>query len=152
MELENFKKMIGDISHWQSSIPPMCPNQAEYDIFERLINKRTPVCLLGQTKVLIPLSNYAVDLNPFSNEIFTIQKDWREMTETAKVIIGDGILNLLGLNFVEKVMKLCDTFICRVFLDKFPWMKYATIFPKEFPNSDIIIKTQENIVIVAWNN
>ena len=146
----DFEEMINDVNHWQSFSPPYCPNQQEVDIFAYYSKDYSPVCLTGMTKELIHLCDYAVDLNPIEIGKPTIKCDWREMKECG-AIIGDGILNLIGLDYYKKAMEISNRFICRVFMEKLPKMKYAEFFPKEFPDCSKIIKTQENIVIVIWN-
>lgn len=141
-----------DTFHWQNLQPPLSPNSYEVSLFSMLTEHHDNICLLGMTKQLIPLCNVAVDLYPIDLQIDTIKGDWNNITTKYDAIIGDGVLNLAGLQLVDHLLKYSNTVVCRVFLDKLPGMKYATHFPQIFPNAKYIIETQPNIVIVKWIN
>ena len=143
--------LIKDTLHWENLKPPLAPNEDEVLIYRQFIGDSTPVYLLGMTKELVPLCNVAVDLHPRDIGKPTIKSDWNDL-DGIKVgaIIGDGIINLTGFDFIEKTLLLTDKLICRVFMAKQPGMKYATFFPTEFPGKHSIIHTQENIAIVKW--
>ena len=147
---EKLLKIIEDTDHWHGKLPPFSPNEAEVVIYKQLIGDLFPVCLLGMTEKLVPLCDVAVDLNPVSINKITIKCNWNDLKDHYAVIIGDGVINLEGMQFVENMSKLCDRFISRVFLNKLEGMKYATFFPNEFPGSKEVIHTQENIAIVIW--
>lgn len=150
MDQKIFEIMIEDTKHWQSTNPPLCPNEQEIEIFKTYIGNKKPACLLGMTKQLLPFCDFCVDLNPINVGKPVIQTDWRNMNTPAEIMVGDGVLNLVGLEFIEKLKNLCNSFVCRVFLKKLEGMKYAEIFPTEFPESKNIIYTQENIAIVIY--
>jgi hypothetical protein len=111
-----------------------------------------PICLLGMTKELIEFCDFMVDINPIKQEKPVVRCDWSKLNQQVDVIIGDGVLNLSGINLVKDLLKITNKLICRVFLKKLEGMKYATNFPTEFPGSTIIIPTQENVVMVIWEN
>ena len=104
------------------------------------------------TKELQHLCDYMIDLHPIKQTKPVIKKNWNSFNEYVGCIIGDGVLNLEGLQLVDKLISKCDKLICRVFLEKFSWMKYAKHFPKEFVNAKFVIPTQENICVVVWEN
>ena len=149
--MESFHQMIQDSAHWHNTEPPYCPNKEEIFIYRKMIGTSTPVYLLGMTKQLIDLCDIAIDLNPIDIGKPVIKADWRSMEGfKAGAIIGDGVLNLVGLDFYKKALELSNKFICRVFTEKLSKMKYAQIFPKEFPQHKLIIRTQKNISMVLW--
>lgn len=143
--------MYKDNSHFFNlSMPPYGPNPYEVKIYEQEIEKRSPVCLLGLTSSLRHLCDYMVDWTEIETNKPLIVCDWREMDLKSEVMIGDGPVNLYGLDFVDKMMTLTNKFVTRVFLKKLEKMKYATFFPTDFPNAKKIIRTQEDIAIVVW--
>jgi len=139
--------LIEDTQHWQNLQPPLAPNAVEVAIYSRHIEGRRPVCLLGLTKSLLPLSDVTVDLADGA----TIKSNWNDLTGSYGAVIGDGVLNLEGLQLINRVAKVTSRFVARVFTKKLPGMKYATIFPTEFPGSSFVIQTQENVVIVVYD-
>ena len=143
--------MINDTNHWQNLKPPLAPNPYEVELFKFHINQLRPVCLLGMTKELIPLCDFMVDLNPISQNKPVIKSDWKELDKQSSVIIGDGVLNLSGLDLIYSLLKLTTKIVCRVFLKKLNGMKYAQHFPKEFLGSELVIPTQENVAMVIWS-
>ncbi len=144
------ENLIKDTNHWQNLNPPLSPNEYEVEMYRHHTKRYGPVCLLGMTKELIPFCDFMVDLNPIHQEKPVIKCDWTKITQDSEVIIGDGVLNLCGLDLVKDLLKITNKLICRVFLQKLEGMKYATHFPKEFPGSSIVIPTQENVVMVIW--
>ena len=143
--------MIDDTQHWQNLKPPLAPNDYEVKLFKFHTNGLHPVCLLGMTKELIPLCDYMVDLNPIQQNKPVIQSDWQNLDKQSSVIIGDGVLNLAGLELIDHLLKLTDKIICRVFLKKLDGMKYAQHFPNKFLGAKLVIPTQENIAMVVWS-
>ena len=143
--------MIHDTQYWQNLQPPLAPNAYEVELFKLHTNGLHPVCLLGMTKELIPLCDYMVDLNPIPQNKPIIQSDWKNLNKESSVIIGDGVLNLAGLELINCLLKLTTKIVCRVFLKKFNGMKYAQHFHTEFLGASLVIPTQENISIVIWN-
>lgn len=145
------KKLIQDTEHWQNLKPPLCPNQYEIELYRFHSKGMGPVCLLGMTKDLIELCDFMVDLNPIQQKKPVIKSDWKGIKNFSEVVLGDGVLNLLGLGLVEDLLKVTNKLVCRVFHKKLEGMKYATHFPNEFPGAELIIPTQENISMVIWS-
>lgn len=139
-----------DQNHWFGKNPPMSPNEYEVEIYRHYCKGYKPVCLLGMTEQLQPLCDYMVELYPLPQTKPVIKLDWNDISESCDVIIGDGVLNLEGIQLANKLRTLCKRLVCRVFLDKFEWMKYSKYFPKEFPGASLVIPTQKNIAIVVW--
>lgn len=145
-------KSTEDTEHWQNLTPPLCPNDYEVEIYKHHAKGQGSVCLLGMTQKLQFLCDFMVDLNPIHQNKPVIKCDWNDLNEYAEVVIGDGVINLEGIQLIDKLLKKYNKIICRVFIKKFPWMKYATHFPNEFPKSKLVIPTQKDIVIVIWQN
>lgn len=146
----NFNDMINDKNHWHGRNPPLCPNPYEIECYKYNIKNKSPVCLLGMTKELLPLCDYAIDLNPVECDKPVRKMNWWDILEFSEVMIGDGVLNLVGLEFVDKVARLMtNSLVCRVFLKKQPWMKYATHFPTSFPGATWF-ESQPDIAMVRW--
>jgi hypothetical protein len=143
--------MILDTQHWQNLKPPLSPNEYEIELFKLHINGLHPVCLLGMTKELIPLCDFMVDINPIPQDKSVIKLDWKDLDKKSSVIIGDGVLNLAGIELIDHLLNLTDKIVCRVFLKKLEGMKYAQYFPQEFLGAELIIPTQENVVMVIWD-
>jgi hypothetical protein len=143
--------MILDTQHWQNLKPPLSPNEYEIELFKLHINGLHPVCLLGMTKELIPLCDFMVDINPIPQNKPIIKLDWKDLDKKSSVIIGDGVLNLAGIELIDHLLKLTDKIVCRVFLKKLEDMKYAQYFPQKFLGAELIIPTQENIIMVIWD-
>lgn len=143
--------LTDDVLHWQNLKPPLCPNEQEVAVYRELIGDSTPVYLLGMTKQLVELCDVAVDLNPRDIGKPVIKSNWNDLSGFyAGAIIGDGIINLTGFDFIQKSLSLTDKLICRVFMAKQPGMKYATFFPRDFPGNHRTIVTQKDIAIVIW--
>lgn len=143
--------LLEDTEHWQNLKPPLSPNIEEVEIYKNQVKGMQPICLLGMTKELIPMCDYMVDLNPIKTSKKVIQCDWLNLEECSEAIIGDGVINLAGMRLVNSMRKICRKLVCRVFTKKLPGMKYATNFPDNFPDSRLIIPTQENVVVVVWD-
>lgn len=145
--------MHNDREHWQNLSPPLAPNKFEIEVYEDMLIGYQQVTLLGMTKELIPLVSLAIDLNPIETiGVCTAKRDWNNLGAfQTDAIIGDGVINLIGIELVPKIMRHCDIFISRVFLRPFPGMKYATHFPNRFPKAQAIIRTQPGVIIAIWN-
>lgn len=143
-------ELLKDTEHWRNLSPPLSPNKLEVELYEKYVEGRGPVCLLGMTKELAHLCEYMVDLNPSQQERPVIKSDWRDFNGIADVIIGDGVLNLSGMDLVPKLLSRCDLLVCRVFLRKLEGMKYAKHFPNDFPGSREVIVTQPDVAVVVW--
>jgi hypothetical protein len=144
--------LLEDTHHWHNLQPPLAPNEYEVEIYRHHIKGLVPVCLLGMTKPLIPLCDFMVDANPVRAEKKVIKCDWNDLKERSSVVIGDGVLNLCGVELAHKMLTLADKAIFRVFLKKLEGMKYAKYFPKEFLDADMVIPTQKDVAIVIWSN
>jgi len=145
--------ITSDVTHWHVTAmrPPLCPNEEEVKLYKKLVGDVKPVYLLGMTANLIELCDVAVDLSPVPINKPCIQANWLEMMGfRAGAFIGDGVINLAGQELINKVSKMTDILVCRVFLRKFDWMKYATYFPTNFPDADTVVITQQDIAIVRW--
>ena len=143
--------LIDDTKHWQNLLPPLCPNEDEVALFKKAIGGRKPVYLLGLTKQLLDLCDVAIDLNPLPVNKPTLQLDWNDLKGfQAEVVIGDGVLNLVSID-MDNLAKLTKRFVCRVFLRKHAGMKYATLFPNEFPKATSVTCTQEGVALVVWD-
>ena len=143
-------KPTEDSEHWQNLSPPLCPNDYEVEIYKHHSIGHGIVGLLGMTNKLQKICSFMVDLNPTHQTKPVIKCDWNDLHEYADVIIGDGVLNLEGLQLANRLLNKYQKLICRVFLKKFSWMKYATHFPQKFPDAKLVIPTQEDIAIVVW--
>lgn len=143
-----------DANHWVGKAPPFSPNKYEIELYRHHTKGYGPICLFGMTKSLQPLCDFMIDINPSPQEKPVIKMDWNDYKGEgnlySEVVIGDGILNLEGIQLAETIMRYCEKLICRVFLKKFEWMIYAEHFPQKFPGSSLLIPTQEDIAIVVW--
>lgn len=147
------EKYIQDKDHWVNLKPPLSPNDYEIEIYRHHIKGLKPVCLLGTTKKLIPLCDFMVDLSPSDNlEKEVLKCDWRSFGKFSEVVVGDGVLNLEGQDLVYDLLKFTKKVICRVFLKKLEGMKYAKYFPNSFLDAELVIPTQENVVIAIWRD
>jgi hypothetical protein len=140
-----------DPAYWQNLVPPYAPNADELALYRSLVGAATPVCLLGMTRDLVPLCDVAADLNPIAIGKPVLKCDWNALTGRFGAVIGDGVLNLAGPGLVQKVLAVSDRLVARVFMKKQPLMRYATIFPTEFPGSTAVYVTQPDIAVVVWD-
>jgi hypothetical protein len=140
-----------DIEYWKNTQPPLCPNEYEIEIYKHHCKGYGPICLLGMTKQLQFLCDFMVDAYPEHQTKPVIKRDWKDLNEYAEVIIGDGVVNLEGLELINTLREKYKKIICRVFLNKFSWMKYAKHFPTEFPGSKLTVPTQKDIAIIIWD-
>jgi len=145
------ESLTDDTQHWQNLIPPLAPNEHEVAMYRHHSRGHRPICLLGMTKNLIPMCDYMVDLSPIPQERPVIKCDWNELEENASVVLGDGVLNLCGVELAHKMLNIAEKVIFRVFLKKFEGMKYAQFFPREFVDADLVIPTQKDVVMVVWS-
>jgi hypothetical protein len=154
MEKSNkyFEDISKDCSHWHGFGPPLSPNKEEVALFEKETSGCGTVCMLGMTKQLAHLCNFAIDLNPIDIGKPTICCNWFEINDIyADVFIGDGVVNLTEFAILDVLKGRCKKFACRVFQTKFDGMKYSTFFPKEFPMNPSVIYSQEGVAFVVWN-
>lgn len=149
MNEKKLQTMIEDYSHWHGRNPPLCPNDYEVKLYQKLIGDLQPVYLLGMTNELLDLCDIAVDLHPV-NTNKALCLNWFDLDGiNAGAIIGDGVLNITNFDLIDKMSKLTKKLILRVFLEHQDWMKYANFFPQEFPGATVI-ETQPKIAMVTW--
>ena len=144
-----------DSQYWTALQWPAAPNQDDYTVFEQYCKGR--VLLLGSTKLLLPLCTEAWDLNPVYDDPKILAKDWFSLTEHWDTIIIDGGL-AIGKEFTERllpiVLKNCDRFIARAFLNPNWPTKYAVYFPQAH---ELTPQPQEHPInevytFYIWNN
>ena len=120
-----------DPQYWTSLTWPAAPNLDDYRVFEGYCKGR--VLLLGSTKLLLPLATEAWDVNPVYNDPKIKQRDWFNLNEHWDTIIVDGGL-AFGMEFTHQllpiVLKHCDRFVARAFLNPNWETKYACYFPR----------------------
>ena len=103
------------------------------------------------TKELAGLCDLAVDLNPIEFDKPTLKADWNDLSDPFGAVIGDGVVNLEGMQIVDKMLAIADVFVARVFLERMPWMKYARYFPQEFPGASSVTVTHPSVAMVVWH-
>lgn len=144
-----------DKDYWSSLQWPAAPNQDDYNVFEQYCNGR--VLLLGSTKLLLPLSTEAWDLNPKYSDPKIIDRDWLTLDQHWDTVIIDGGL-ALGKEYCEqilsKILPNCDRFIARSFLNPNWPTKYAFYFPRahELTPPPIEHPINEVYTFYIWNN
>jgi hypothetical protein len=124
-------KMNNDHNFWRSLTWPAAPNNDDYTVFAGYC--KGSVLLLGSTAMLLPLADEAWDLEPVYNNPKIVARDWFSLDQHWDTIIIDGGL-ALGKEFTERllpiVLKNCDRFVSRTFLNPNWPTKYACYFPK----------------------
>jgi len=148
--------MKADKEYWKTLFAhPLAPNDGDVRIIKNHMIKGTTL-LLGCTKILIPLSDYQMDIDPWYEADTVIKEDWRENKIFFDNIISDGALNLdtkLTQDILKMAYNCCNRLIVRYFNYKLPKMIVAECFVD--PNDmafipDAIIKKQEYSFLV-WN-
>ena len=123
-------KKDNDKNYWTQLTWPAAPDQEDYRVFEQYCTGR--VLLLGSTKLLLPLSTEAWDVNPVYDDPKIKVRDWLSINEYWDTIILDGGLSF-GKEFTERLLPIvlahCDRFVARVFLNPNWPTKYACYFP-----------------------
>jgi hypothetical protein len=123
--------IYADKDYWTGLKWPAAPNLEDYRVFEQYSTGR--VLLLGSTKLLLPLCTEAWDMEPRYADPKIKQRDWFTLNEHWDTVIIDGGL-ALGKEYCEEllpiVLKNCDRFIARAFLNPNWPTKYAVYFPK----------------------
>jgi hypothetical protein len=123
--------IYADKDFWTRLKWPAAPNQDDYDIFKSYSTGR--VLLLGSTQLLLPLCTEAWDVEPKYADPKIQARDWFTLDEHWDTIIIDGGL-ALGKEFTERllpiVLKHCDRFVARAFLNPNWPTKYAVYFPR----------------------
>jgi hypothetical protein len=119
-----------DRQFWTTLTWPAAPNAADYSVFECYCQGK--VLLLGSTQLLLPLADEAWDLEPKYTNPKIQNRDWFSLDEHWDTIIIDGGL-AFGREFTERllplVLKHCDRFVARAFLNPNWPTKYACYFP-----------------------
>jgi len=144
------KDFIATKNYWFNTKPPLCPNEKEVEIYAQECKGSYPVCLFGLTRQLHHIADFMVDFNRIETDKRIIQCDWMLLEEKSKVIIGDGVINLLEFKLIDKALSLAEKFVTRIFTKKQEWMKYASFFPKDFPKASEVIPTQDGVVIAIY--
>ena len=120
-----------DSEYWTSLKWPAAPNLDDYCVFESYCTGR--VLLLGSTKLLLPLVDEAWDINPLYDDAKIKARDWFNLNEHWDTIIVDGALSY-GMEFTHQllpiVLKNCNRFVSRTFLNPNWPTKYAVYFPR----------------------
>ena len=142
-------------NYWTTLKWPAAPNEDDYSVFASYCEGT--VLLLGSTKLLLPLCTEAWDLEPAYDDSKIIAQDWFNLDQHWDTIIIDGGLSY-GKEFTERllpiVLRNCNRFISRTFLNPNWPTKYAHYFPRaeeltpqpeEHPINDIY-------TFYIWNN
>lgn len=146
---------ISENSFWTGLKWPAAPNEDDYQIFEQYCTGR--VLLLGSTKLLLPLATEAWDLEPRYPDTKIKSRDWFTLDQHWDTVILDGGL-AYGREFTERllpiVLKNCDRFVTRAFLNPNWKTTYAVYFPKA---NELTPKPEEHPVnevytFYIWNN
>ena len=147
--------MHNDTEFWTNLKWPAAPNLDDYRVFESYCTGR--VLLLGSTKLLLPLATEAWDLEPKYNDAKIKNKDWHTLDQHWDTVIVDGALSY-GKEFTERllpiVLKHCDRFISRTFLNPNWPTKYAVYFPRaeELTPQPEEHPINEVYTFYIWNN
>jgi hypothetical protein len=144
-----------DKEYWTGLTWPAAPNLADYSVFEQYCAGR--VLLLGSTKLLLPLCTEAWDLEPKYSDPKIKSKDWFSLDQHWDTIIVDGAL-ALGEEYCKTllpiVLKNCDRFVARAFLNPNWPTKYAHYFPRaeELTPQPKEHPVNEVYTFYIWNN
>jgi hypothetical protein len=142
-------------NYWTRLKWPAAPNEDDFKVFESYCTGR--VLLLGSTKLLLPLATEAWDIEPAYDDAKIVVRDWFSLDQHWDTIIIDGGLSY-GREFTERllpiVLKNCDRFISRTFLNPNWPTKYAVYFPKA---SELTPQPTEHLInevytFYIWNN
>jgi len=147
--------MHSDKDFWTTLQWPAAPNQDDYQVFASYSTGK--VLLLGSTRLLLPLCSEAWDLEPKYTDPKIKHKDWFTLDEHFDTIIVDGAL-AFGKEFTQDllpiVLRNCDRFISRTFLNPNWETKYACYFPRkeELTPSPEEHKINDIYTFYIWNN
>jgi hypothetical protein len=129
--LNTCMSLIEDKDYWLNLTWPAAPNLDDYRIFEAHCTGR--VLLLGSTRLLLPLCTEAWDVVPRYEDAKIKNRDWFSLDQHWDTVITDGSI-AIGREFTERllpiVLKNCDTFIARAFLNPNWPTRYANYFPQ----------------------
>jgi hypothetical protein len=144
-----------DKEFWTKLQWPAAPNNEDYSVFESYCEGT--VLLLGSTQLLLPLADEAWDLEPKYANPKIQNRDWFSLNERWDTIIIDGGL-AIGKEFTQRllpiVLKNCNRFVSRTFLNPNWPTKYAVYFPQAYELSP---QPQEHPInevytFYIWNN
>ena len=144
-----------DKDFWTHLTWPAAPNLDDFKVFESYCTGR--VLLLGSTKLLLPLATEAWDLEPKYADVKIKNRDWFTLDEHWDTIIVDGAL-ALGEEYCNRllpiVLKHCDRFVARAFLNPNWPTKYAVYFPRanELDPQPEEHSINEVYTFYIWNN
>lgn len=148
--------MQADKNYWKSLfLPPYCPDQSDVEFIRR--NKLGgSTLLLGCTRILIPVSDYQMDIDPWYEADTVIQENWRNNKVFFNNIIADGALNLseeLTHDVLRMAFNCCNKFIVRYFNYKLPDMRIANCFkdPNDMEFIPNVIIKHEHYSFLMWN-
>lgn len=143
-----------DPGYWTALKWPAAPNEDDYRVFESYCTGR--VLLLGSTKLLLPLATEAWDLEPVYDDHKIKARDWFTLDQHWDTILIDGGLSF-GKEFTEQllsvVLKNCDRFVSRTFLNPNWPTRYAVYFPRadELTPQPIEHPINEVYTFYIWN-
>ena len=144
-----------DREFWTRLKWPAAPNLDDYWVFSGYCTGR--VLLLGSTHLLLPLADEAWDINPAYDDPKIKVRDWFSLDQHWDTIIIDGALSY-GKEFTERllpiVLKNCNRFISRTFLNPNWPTKYAVYFPRaeELTPQPEEHPINEVYTFYIWNN
>jgi hypothetical protein len=119
--------------YWGSDLPyPLSPSEKDLKIYADYMNPGKTL-MLGCTKLLLPLSDVQMDIDPWYDGDTVIKQDW-----VTNEIFYDNIILDGGLCFtkelcddvLEMASKHCNKFITRSFNRKLDTMRIADYFPQ----------------------
>ena len=122
-----------DKNYWASELPfPLSPSQKDLGIYVEYMNGGETL-MLGCTRLLLPLSDVQMDIDPWYESDTVIKQDWLTNDKFYDNIILDG-----GLCFTKELCDgilnmasiYCNKFITRSFNRKLDSMRIAEYFPQ----------------------
>lgn len=119
--------------YWASDLPqPLSPSEKDLKIYINYMNPGETL-MLGCTRLLLPLSNVQMDIDPWYDADTVIKQDWKTNEVFYNNIIIDGGLCFtkeLCDGVLEMASQHCNKFIARSFNRKLDTMRIATYFPQ----------------------
>ena len=123
-----------DKTYWASELPhPLAPNDIDVALYKNYMMGGSTL-LLGCTKLLIPLSDRQLDIDPWYDAPSVIVGDWLDNKHHYSNILIDGGLCFtkeLCDGILDMASKNCKRLIARSFDKKLDIMKIAAYFPNE---------------------
>lgn len=148
--------MNADKNYWKLELEaPYSPSQNDFNIYKNNLIEGTTL-LLGCTKILIPISNFQMDIDPWYEADTVIIDDWKNNKTFYSNIIGDGVLNFTK-DLTDAVLRMCQSncnkFTARCFNHKLSKMRVANYFPsyKDFEISPQTIMSFKDYTFYFWN-